>query len=572
MQPKELEKMPLRVEQLFYDLQNRVMEDIVRRIKKTGEITSTADYQIEKMYMTGQTTEYIEKEIKRIANMTDPEIWKLYDEVAIKEYTRNKTLYEQINSNFIPYEENETLQSWTNAVVRQTKNQINNISQSLGFQVDYGTKKVLTPLSEYYHKYLDRACMDILTGTFSYDTVLKRTVKELSASGIRTVDYATGYSSKAVVAARRAVMTGVNQLCGKINDKVADDLGTDVFEITYHSGARPSHWWGGMVFNKKELESICGLGTVGGLEGANCRHNHLAFFPGISVRAYTDEQLKELRRKELQTRSWQGKDYNSYEMTQKQRQMETAMRKKRSEIKMLKAGNSKSDDIQAAQSKYLQTLHQYQAFSKKMGIPEQMSRVYMDGLGRVVPGKTPRQAKMKLQLPNNIYKIKGMTESGKREIENSIEQLKKQYEIHLSSIEVGKMGKRDIFGAGPYVDDDGKLKFGLAINENIDFNKVKFQASKYYDIGRFAGKNVEDYIAHEMAHIMTYQGCKTEAEYATMKSIIDKQFVEGISGYADRTRSGSESLAEAFVRFRNGEDIPVKARIMIYTYIERWKK
>ena len=75
-----------------------------------------------------------------------------------------------------------------------------------------------------------------------------------------------------------------------------------------------------------------------------------------------------------------------------------------------------------------------------------------------------------------------------------------------------------------------------------------------------------------MAHIMTYQDCVTEKEYKTKKKIIEKQFIAGISEYADRTKNGAESLAEAFVRYRNGEKIPISAEILVRSYIERWKK
>ena len=66
--------MPLRVEKLFFELQDRVMADVVRRIHKTGMITSTADYQLQKIYIFGNSTEFIESEIKRISGLTDPEV------------------------------------------------------------------------------------------------------------------------------------------------------------------------------------------------------------------------------------------------------------------------------------------------------------------------------------------------------------------------------------------------------------------------------------------------------------------------------------------------------------------
>lgn len=391
MKPEELEKMPLRVEKLFYELQNRVMADVVRRIEKTGRITSTADYQLEKVRIFGSSSEFIESEIKRLTGASDEVIWQLYEDAVDKDYTRNKSLYEQVNTRFIPYDENEVMQSWVNAVVSQTKNEISNITQSMGFSISMGgNKKVFTPLSEYYQKYLDAACMDIVTGSFSYNTVLRRVVKEMTASGIRTVDYASGWSNRATVASRRAVMTGVNQLCGKINDRNAEQLKTDYFEVTAHANARPAHRnWQGQVYSRKQLAEICGLGSVDGLEGANCRHQHLAFVPGVSVRTYTDIQLAEMARKEDITKEWRGKSYKGYEATQEQRHMETIMRKQRADVKLLQQGKADAEEINAAKARYLNTLHQYQAFSRKMGLPEQMERVYMDGLGRIINTRSP---------------------------------------------------------------------------------------------------------------------------------------------------------------------------------------
>ena len=179
---------------------------------------------------------------------------------------------------------------------------------------------------------------------------------------------------------------------------------------------------------------------------------------------------------------------------------------------------------------------------------------------------------MNLKLPGNIHKIKGMTPEIQSQIQQAIDKLQHQYEIKLTTIEVGKMNRGDVFGAGPYLDDSGNLRFGLVINEDADYDKIKRLIRKRYSKGIFAGKTIEDYVAHEMAHIMTYQDCENEAQYLTKKQIISKQFVRGISGYADKTEDGTESLAEAFVRYRNKEKIPLQAEILVRTYIERWKK
>lgn len=407
MQPKEMEHLPLQLEKMFLELQNRIMRDVVRRIKKTGGITSTADYQLNRIQIIGNSAEFIESEIKRLSGLTDPELWEIYDTVIEKDYTRTKEIYEQVNAHFTPYEDNEQMQTWAKAILSQTKHEIQNITRSMGFALDYGGKKVFTPFSEYYQKYLDRACMDIVTGAFDYNTVLRRVVKEMTASGIRTVNYASGYGNRAPVAVRRAVITGVHQLAAQINEQVAKDLGTDTYEVTWHAGHRPSHWWGGNVYTKQELISICRLGEVDGLCGANCKHSYFAFVDGVSVRTYTPEQLREMEANEQVARSYQGKSYNAYEAQQRQRALETRMRKQRSDIDLLKKGKASQLDIQAAQAKYLNTLREYQGFSKKMELPEQMQRVYMDGLGRVLPGRIfeSRISNIKKKTAEKIFDV-----------------------------------------------------------------------------------------------------------------------------------------------------------------------
>ena len=106
MTPDQKGSLPLQIEKLFYEMQDRIFSDIVRRIKKTGEITSTADYQINKLLLLGNSTEIIEQEIKRLTGKTDPEMWELYDKVANWEYVRYEDAYQQINGIFTPLEEN----------------------------------------------------------------------------------------------------------------------------------------------------------------------------------------------------------------------------------------------------------------------------------------------------------------------------------------------------------------------------------------------------------------------------------------------------------------------------------
>ena len=61
----------------FHDLENRIMADIIRRIRKEGNITSTADWQINRLAALGHSSAVIEAMIKETLNATWPEMFEL---------------------------------------------------------------------------------------------------------------------------------------------------------------------------------------------------------------------------------------------------------------------------------------------------------------------------------------------------------------------------------------------------------------------------------------------------------------------------------------------------------------
>lgn len=387
----------------FTALEGRIMQDIVRRINMTGKITSTADWQINRLKILGYSSEEIEASLKETLNATYPEMFELYDKVINWEYVRNKDIYEQINAEYIPYEENEQLQQITEGIKRQTRDELDNITQSLGFYLDYGDgKRILTPLAQVYLGFLDAACMDIVSGTFDYNSVLRRVVTQLTNSGLRQIDYASGRANRIDVAARRAIMTGVSQITGKITDYNAEKLGADHFEVAWHSGARPTHAvWQGKVWTREQLVNVCGLGSATGLLGINCYHEYYPFFPGISERNWTDEWLEEQNRKENTPKEFHGKEYTLYEAKQQQRKMETAMRAQREKVKLLETGGADPDDVMLARAKYQGQLNEYSRFCKKMGLTEERERIYYDMRGFIASNTKIQNARYTTDMIRN---------------------------------------------------------------------------------------------------------------------------------------------------------------------------
>lgn len=472
-------KLASKIASRYQDLEERIMQDIVRRIMKAGEITSTADWQINRLRILGYSSEDIEKEIKKALNASYPEMFELYDKVINWEYVRNKDIYEQINAEYIPFEENGQLKQITEAIIDQSFDDLENVTNSLGFYLDYGNgQKVLTPLSQVYTKYLDAACYDIVTGAFDYNSVLRRVVTQLTNSGLRQINYSSGRANRVDVAARRTVMTAVSQITGKISEYNAQKLGTEYFEVEWHAGARPTHAvWQGRVWSKEQLYSVCGLGTVTGLLGVNCYHTYHLFFPGLSERNWTDDWLEEQNRKENEPREFLGKEYTLYEAKQRQRQMETVMRAQREKVKLLQAGGADQDEIILHKAKYQGQLNEYSRFCRKMSLTEERERIYLDMRGRVATNNKTQNAMFHPEMIKNATK--------------DIAQYKRYKEVLGDS--VGSLAK---FGQVKYNDSEqweklqSKFFAYLEINKKDWSEEFKSKSKQAYDRFREQGEEL----------------------------------------------------------------------------------
>lgn len=384
-----LEGIPIPLERTMSELEMRIMADIVRSIRVNGFSTAKADWQMQRMIQLGESEENIKQWIREALEATDEELDHIFSDTVYEQYYGYQRAYGEVGRKQIPFAENLELQALLESVKVQTKAEFRNLTNSLGFVIrNPGTGKICYhPLMQFYRETLDGAVMDIVSGAVSYDAAVGRAINAMTDSGLRTVYYDSGHSNRVEVAVRRAVMTGFRQVQGKINEQAARDLGTDVYEVTYHVGARPEHQvWQGKVYTYEQLQSVCGLGSVTGLHGANCYHDYHPFIPGVSVRNYTDEELDEMMEEENTPKEYQGKEYTAYQALQKQRQMERGMRKTRQDIKLLLEGDADEDSVILKKARYQGEMQKYKAFSRAMKLPEQMPRVYQDGLGRITSG------------------------------------------------------------------------------------------------------------------------------------------------------------------------------------------
>lgn len=386
--PELLDALPEELAELFRGLEDMLLDEICSRLTLKNQLNEVTVQAIRALRSHGIDTKDIEKAIQKTSGISEKKLNELFDNVI----ARNQKYYTEV-IDMAGLTQPETLVSVedTWAIYEQTRQTLRNITQSMGFLVDNG--RTMLPPAKAYQWALDSAALQIQTGAISYNQAIKPAVQQLAKSGIKTVNYESGHIDQIDVAVRRAVMTGVNQICDQYTNQSAEYLQTRYFEISAHSGARdkpgPSPWsshkdWQGKVYYQSEngepdplglyddLVATTGYGYVDGLTGANCRHHKYPFIPGVSERTYTDDQLKHID--DGLGCEFHGKKYSAYEATQMQRRTERTIRK----LKRKKAGYNAAglENDERAANICIQSLNrQYKAFSKAAGLPEQRERM-----------------------------------------------------------------------------------------------------------------------------------------------------------------------------------------------------
>ena len=392
--PEILDALPEELTELYRGLEETLLTEICSRLKLRDELNEVTVQDIKALRAHGIDLKEIKKTIQKATGISEQKLNKLLDDVV----ERNQQYYTNV-IDFAHITQPETLVSIedTWAIYQQTKLDLRNITQSMGFLVDAG--RTMLPPAKAYQWALDNAVMQVQSGTINYKQAIKTAVKQLADSGLKVVDYESGHRDQIDVAARRAVMTGVSQICAKYTEQSAEYLETPYFEVSAHSGARdkpgPSPWsshkdWQGKVYSihigdiYPSIYDVCGLGAVDGLEGANCRHRRFPWVEGVSERTYTDEQLAHID--DGLGCTFEGKTYTAYEATQMQRRIERTIRKQK-RLKNAYSVAGLEEDATAANIKLRRLNAKYKEFRKAAGLSEQPERLKVIYTGELTDDK-----------------------------------------------------------------------------------------------------------------------------------------------------------------------------------------
>lgn len=496
--PDYLDHAPDRLVLLFQQVEDDILRDVARRISKMDTMTSTANWQLWRYEQTEALRQDVVKKLARYTGKSEAEIRRLMQEAATRAMEAEDKIYYHYGKEPTPFAGNETLQALLNAGYQQTAGTFHNL-----------TATTANTVSGQFEAALDRAHLKVSSGAFDYKSAVKSAVDGL-ADTMKYVTYPTGHTDTLEVAARRAVLTGVNQTGAKLQVARADEMGVAFFETTAHGGARPSHAeWQGRQFHRggavdymgkhyPDFEAATGYGTGAGLCGWNCRHTFFAIFPELGAPpAWTQESLEALNARDIE---YNGGRYTRYEISQMQRARERAVRKYK---RRYLAEDAAGADTTASAVKLRQARQELAEFITATGSRADSARISVAGFGRSEAGKATWAAK-KAEPRGILQKLNfsdSVSQSEREGIEKELSVIPQWQRDKAESI-INKvvMTEKDAAGSGYYYPDktlylhperksgDVIHEYGHALEISLDLR----HNSKYISI-RKSGIDVEDF-------------------------------------------------------------------------------
>lgn len=388
--PDYLDHAPDRLVLLWQQVEDDILRDVARRISKMDTMTPTANWQLWRYEQTEALRQDVVKKLARYTGKSEAEIRRLMQEAATRAMEAEDEIYYHYGKETTPFADNAPLQALLNAGYQQTAGTFHNL-----------TATTANTVSGQFEAALDRAHLKVNSGAFDYKSAVKSAVDSL-ADTMKYVTYPTGHTDTLEVAARRAVLTGVNQTGAKLQVARADEMGVEFFETTAHGGARPSHAeWQGRQFHRggavdymgkhyPDFEAATGYGTGAGLCGWNCRHTFFAIFPELGAPpAWTQADLEALNARDIE---YNGGKYTRYEISQMQRARERTVRKYK---RRYLAEDAAGADTTASAVKLRQARQELSDFISATGGRADSARTSVAGFGRSESSKATWAAKKK---------------------------------------------------------------------------------------------------------------------------------------------------------------------------------
>ena len=197
---------------IYSKLEDSIIKDIVRRLKNTDfEMTESARFQIRIAQEAGLLYDEIIEEVAKYSGVSEKVVKKTFENSAIEALKYDDKIYKKQGLNPIPIKQHTVMLKLLKNTLQKTNGSLYNLTLTTAHT---SQQKFIEACNEAY--------MQISSGAFDYNTAIRKAVKKFG-DGVQ-VEYDSGYKLNIKSAVKRAVMTGVNQTCLKMQEIRAEEM------------------------------------------------------------------------------------------------------------------------------------------------------------------------------------------------------------------------------------------------------------------------------------------------------------------------------------------------------------
>ena len=375
-----------------------ILQEIGEAIKQIGSVKPSKAHQLGQMLKYGGSYKKIIKKLAEITNLNVKDIEKIMEIVAKENLAFAEQFYKYRNMDFIPYEQNKTLQRQVEVITKKMTDDYLQLSKHLAFKtLGPNGQPATTSLSKIYQTVIDNAILNISKGQETYASEMRKVMRVIADNGIRvtdkgikTVDYPSGYTRRLDSTVRMNILDGMRDFSNELQKQFGKEFGADGVEISVHANPAEDHAdIQGKQFSLEEFEQLNGKEINGEYVGGelkrpistmNCYHYVFSIILGVNKPQYSESELKHINAKNEIGFNFEGKKYTMYQGTQLQRQIETKIRTlKDRQILARASGETGKPMVIECQTKIRQLTEKYNELSKVSGLPPKANRLSVSG-------------------------------------------------------------------------------------------------------------------------------------------------------------------------------------------------
>lgn len=324
---------------LYQDLEERLMQNIVRHIKNYDQPIPTDEWLLQKLAEIGKLNKENIRIISEMAGISGMATEQLLADMAERvtaelepgfQYLARENLIE----NAVSADKSRNVKQVMKGLQKQARDTLNLCNTAMLYKARDAYKNLVGEMAkeaaeiagkQSFMDILNRNATSAIIGGQSRAQVLRRCIQDFNKAGIPAFVDKRGREWTPEAYVNMAIRTTSGNVAHEVQMARCEDHGIDLVEVDSHAGARPKCAKDqGRIFDRTNKSTKyphwknSSYGEPDGLLGINCGHHIYPYIEGVSIQRY------------FPTEDMAAND-KLYQQTQTQRGLERAVRKQKRE-------------------------------------------------------------------------------------------------------------------------------------------------------------------------------------------------------------------------------------------------